>query len=267
MKVPRRTLVSGPCVLAVLVSILPAPAAGQRSPPDLIEVTVASVGLDLQNGAPLALLHSEWEHLLPVWIGEVEFEAILRGLRGEVTPRPLTHDLLLSTVTALGGELEEVRVVAVVEGTYIGSLHVRVGEGRELREVDSRPSDALALAVRSGARIRVARGLVASAPDVDFVAASGAVPVVRYRGVTLREGEGGDPGLEVLHVTGPASAGGLRTGDRIVRVDGVDVDRAMVFLERMRGLPEGGAVPVRVLRGGSTVDVRLPPRRGEGRVG
>lgn len=267
-----------PTVLALAVALsapaLPtsfAPGLQSQSrgaAPGFLEAEVASVGVDLQSGAPLALLHSGWRELLPVWIGEVEAAAIIRGQRGDPFPRPLTHDLLVSVVRALGGTLEEVRVHDLVEGSYIGSLHVRMPGEERPREIDSRPSDALALAVRTGARILVATRLVEGAPDVDFVASQGAEPVVRMRGVTVREDRGpGTRGVTVLHVTREAEGGGLRVGDIIVRVADAGVESALEFLEALRGVPDRNAVPVQVLRSGRTVDLRIPPRRGEGRVG
>lgn len=231
-----------------------------------MDAEVASVGVDLQSGAPLALLHSGWEQLLPVWIGDAEAAAILRGIRREQTPRPMTHDLLLAVLTRLDARLEEVRVHSVSEGTYIGSLLVRVAGEAAPREIDSRPSDALALAVRTGARIRVARGLVADAPDVDFVATAGAAPVVRFRGVTVQD-EAGREGVLVLHVAPAAAVGGLRSGDRVQEVDGVRVGSALRFLEVLRGIPDAAAASLRVVRDGRSMEIRLPPRRGEGRVG
>lgn len=257
--------VLSPCALLPVLA-LSALAQEPSVAGEFLDAEVASIGVDLQSGAPLALLHSGWEQLLPVWIGEAEAAAILRGIRREATPRPMTHDLLLSVMAGLGGRLEEVRVHSVREGTYIGSLLVRVAGEASLREIDSRPSDALALAVRTGARIRVATGLVASAPDVDFVATAGAAPVVRFRGVTVQE----EPGLQwvlVLHVTSAAATGGLRPGDRVEEVDGVSVGGARGFLELLRAIPDGAAVPLRVSREGRSLEVRLPPRRGEGRVG
>lgn len=257
----------GAALFAALAVLLPLRAAAQDppSPGEFIEVEVASVGLDLSTGAPLALLHSGWEHLLPVWIGEAEFAAILRGLRREVPPRPLTHDLLSSVISSLGGRLVEVRVHSVQDGAYVASLHIEL-QGGGWREVDSRPSDALALAVRTGARIRVAAALLQGVPEVDFVAAAGERPVVRYRGLTVREGRG-VADVEVVHVTPAAATGGIRAGDRVVEVEGERVEGVLGLLDRLRQRPDGTAVPLVVEREGERIPVRLPPRRDSGRVG
>jgi uncharacterized protein len=265
----RRRSLRAPPLSLLLTHVLALPSLAQErgSGGDFLDADVASVGVDLQSGAPLALLHSGWEHLLPVWIGDAEAAAILRGLRGEDAPRPMTHDLLLSVMAELGGHLEEIRVHSVSEGTYIGSLLVRVTGEAAPREIDSRPSDALALAVRTGARIRVARALVADAPDVDFVATAGAAPVVRFRGVTVQDEAGTEGGVLVLHVIASVAAGGLRPGDRLVEVDGRRVGGSRGFLEALRAIPDAAAASLRVMREGRSVEIRLPPRRGGGRVG
>jgi len=240
----------------------------------LLPVEVATVGVDLNTGMPLALLHSGWSEVLPVWIGENEALAIARALQGVEFPRPMTHDLLVSTIQGMGGSLEEVRVHTLAEGTYFGSLHIRMGGSGngELREIDSRPSDALALAVRTGARVRVARSLVDTAPDVDFLSAEGGDPIVRIRGVTVGlsrpvPGTRNARAVTVLHVTSEVAAWGLRAGDVVTAVEGTGVDSPLRFLETVRDAPAAGPVRLRIVRNGQEEELRMPPRRGEGRVG
>jgi uncharacterized protein len=224
---------------------------------DFVEVDVASVGVELQSREPLALLHSEWEQVLPIWIGELEASAIAQALQGVDFPRPLTHDLLVSVMGTLDGTLEEVRVTELRGGTYIGVLVVRTPDG--VHEIDTRPSDGLALAVRTNARILVARNLLEEAPDLDFIAAAGGEPVIRYRGVTL------GPGAEVLHVTAEVERRDLRRGDRITAVRDRAIDNPIAFLEI--ALDQSSSFPVDRVRDGEVETILLPAPRQPGRIG
>ncbi len=95
----------------------------------------------------------------PIWIGHPEAAAILMKLQGASTPRPMTHDLLSEMLGELEVECTRVQVTELRENTFYASISLRSG-GREL-EIDSRPSDALALAVRSGAPIFAADEVIA----------------------------------------------------------------------------------------------------------
>lgn len=245
------------------------PAADGPPEAGFLIVEVATVGMELDTGAPLALLHQGWDRVLPIWIGDAEAQAIARARGGVSVPRPQTHDLLASTLAALDGTLEEVRVHDLRDGTYIGSLRIRVGS--EVREVDARPSDALALAVRTGARILVAERLVEADPAVDFLSADGERAIARIRGVTVstpsdeeREhfGLGSDPaGVLVLHAASAIGAPGVQRGDLITSVEGSEVGSVVEFLARVSGLAPDLRISVRVLRGGEEIEVDLPPRR------
>ena len=87
------------------------------------------------------------ERRFPITIGRPEALAIDRALRGQVFPRPLTHDLLTTTIVALGGHLAGVRIVDVRSGTFYAVLVIRQDDGSET-EIDCRPSDALACLAR-----------------------------------------------------------------------------------------------------------------------
>ena len=237
---------------------------------DWLEVEVATVGVDLATGAPLALVHEGWREILPIWIGEAEAQAIMRVLQGVEPPRPLTHDLMAGMLGPLGAELEEVRVHDLRDGTYYGSLVLRREGQSEPVVVDTRPSDGLALAVRTGARIRVARRLLAGVPEVDFVSNERDRPIVRVRGVTVAEPGAEDreryglpsrAGVVVLH-----AATRLRSGDLIVAVNGVEVEDARSYLDRMLGAGRSSSLTLTVVREGEEVEIPLPPP-GQTRIG
>jgi len=118
------------------------------------EMVIYGVSFDMVGKQPIVLLKTvENNKFLPIWIGHPEAAAILMKLQGASTPRPMTHDLL-SDVECIRVSVTELR-----ENTFYASISLRAG-GREL-EIDSRPSDALALAVRSGAPIFAADEVIA----------------------------------------------------------------------------------------------------------
>lgn len=119
-------------------------------------VVMQVVKLTVDSGArtPLVVLQdAEGGEILPIWIGAMEAMSISLALSGSTLPRPLTHDLLLHTLHALGGELDCVEIVDLREGTYHADLVVR--QGGSLRRLDCRPSDGIAVALRAGAPIRI----------------------------------------------------------------------------------------------------------------
>jgi bifunctional DNase/RNase len=113
------------------------------------EVEVVGVRVEMPTNQPLVLLReTEGTRYLPIWIGAVEASAIAYAQEGAETPRPLTHELMQQVVVALGDELEEVRIIDVRDGVFYASLIFASGA-----EVEARPSDSIALALRAGARI------------------------------------------------------------------------------------------------------------------
>lgn len=259
-------------VAAALVAVAP-PLSAQQ---EWLEVEVATVGVDLATGAPLALVHERWDEVLPIWIGEMEAEAILRSLQRVAIPRPMTHDLMVSLMAHLDAELVEVRIHDVRDHTYIGSLHIRRDGSSELTEVDTRPSDGLALAVRTGARIRVARRLLEGIPDVDFVSTERDRPIARLRGVTVGHPTSEDrtefglpdrSGVVVLHAGQGGASRGLERGDLVVEVQGQAIRGAMDYINAVVHQGDSETVSLTVIRNGQETSSSLPPRRSPGRIG
>ncbi len=113
------------------------------------EVDVIGVRVEMPNNQPIVLLREvAGDRYLPIWIGAVEATAIAFAQQGVVPPRPLTHDLIKDLLSATGQDLAEVRITEMRDGIYIAGLVF----GDE-RVVSARPSDAVALAVRTGAPI------------------------------------------------------------------------------------------------------------------
>ena len=123
-------------------------------------MTIYGVSFDLVGKQPIVLLKTvDSNKFLPIWIGHPEAAAILMRLQGASTPRPMTHDLVAEMLTELDVNCTRVAVTELRENTFYASITLSVN-GREL-EIDSRPSDALALAVRSGAPIFAAEDVIA----------------------------------------------------------------------------------------------------------
>ncbi|MBA2532070.1 MAG: bifunctional nuclease family protein [Nocardioidaceae bacterium] len=113
------------------------------------ELDVVGVRVEMPTQQPLVLLREvEGARYLPIWIGAVEATAIAFAQQGVVPPRPLTHDLLRDVVSALGQELHEVQITDVKDGVFYATLVFESGV-----EVAARPSDSIALALRTGSRI------------------------------------------------------------------------------------------------------------------
>ena len=120
----------------------------------MVEMQVDGLTLDPDTKAPLVILRSAEEGtFLPLLVGPMEAMSLTFMLSGEQLPRPLTHDLLLMSVQALKGAVVGVEIVDIRDGVYYAALLLRHREG--ITRVDCRPSDAIAVALRAGVRIRV----------------------------------------------------------------------------------------------------------------
>jgi len=118
----------------------------------LVEMVVESVRVHMLSSRHVVILkESEHDRYLPIWIGPWEASAIAMKLQGLTADRPLTHDLFASALDNLGVRVDRVVISTLAEETYHARLHLE--RDGTFFEIDSRPSDALALAVRTGGRI------------------------------------------------------------------------------------------------------------------
>ncbi len=161
----------------------------------LVEVGVQSLGLDRKTRSPVVVLREEGgERLLPIWIGPAEANAIAMHLGGVKFPRPLTHDLLVSAVDALGASLERIEISRVEAGVYHAKLFLSRPGGEIC--VDARPSDSIALALRTDATIFAADELLRRI-EVDLDDAEAATPELIDE-VDLGGGDASSPTPEAL---------------------------------------------------------------------
>ncbi len=123
------------------------------------EMVIYGVSFDMVGKQPIVLLKTiDGNKFLPIWIGHPEAAAILMKLQGATTPRPMTHDLISELINELDAQCTRVSVTELKDNTFYASITLRVN-GQEL-EIDSRPSDALAVAVRTSAPIFAAEEVI-----------------------------------------------------------------------------------------------------------
>lgn len=230
---------------------------------------VATVGWDGLTNAPVVLVRElATGRVVPIWVGVAEARAIAAALHGVEFPRPMSHDLMRDLVAGLGGVVESLHIHDIRDGTFYGELTVRLDGREEPVVVDTRPSDGMALALRTGADILLAPRVLDETPDVDFLAPEAEEQVVSALGLNLvvpteahrREHALPDrPGLLVTRAVGPAEEEGLRRGDLVVEVNGVVPETPMEFLDVLREAPPVAPVTVTFWREGEERSVKLLP--------
>ena len=119
----------------------------------MVPLELIGVRVEMPANTPMVLLREQDEphRLMPIYIGTAEASAIHYALEGVVPPRPLTHDLMITVVATHGATIDKVVVTEIRDRTYYAELHLTTPDGTEI--ISSRPSDAIALAVRCSAPI------------------------------------------------------------------------------------------------------------------
>lgn len=127
----------------------------------MVEVVVSRLGLDSSTQSYVVVLQEkQGSRVLPIWIGQPEAESIVMQMHNVKRSRPLTHDLCKTLIVGLGGTLRRVQISRVEKNTYFAELHI--ARGGELFEIDARPSDSIAIALRLSAPIFAAESLLSS---------------------------------------------------------------------------------------------------------
>lgn len=120
----------------------------------LVSMVIKGLVMDQNANSPVVVLQDQSDaRLLPIWIGAAEANAIMLEIEGVRPPRPLTHDLIVNMLTSMDARVVQVVITDLRDGTFFSVIHIQTPAGDV--EVDSRPSDALALALRVDAPILV----------------------------------------------------------------------------------------------------------------
>jgi len=132
-----------------------------------IEMTIKGLMVDPITNMPIIILRDEeGQRVLPIWVGIFEANAIALQIENIATPRPMTHDLLRNVIQDLNASVQKVVVCDLKENTFYALIYVNAGG--ETVAIDSRPSDAIALALRTRAPIFVEETVIDNAKTIDF---------------------------------------------------------------------------------------------------
>jgi bifunctional DNase/RNase len=142
----------------------------------MIEVVVSRLGMDSSNQSYVLVLQEKGgTRMLPIWIGQAEAHSIVVHIHGVKHERPFTHDLCKTLIGAMGGRVRRVEITRVENSTYYGELHIE--RGGAVVQVDSRPSDAIAIAIRVDAPIFASESLlVEPGEDDDTITEEASLP-------------------------------------------------------------------------------------------
>jgi bifunctional DNase/RNase len=231
----------------------------------LEQVKVAEVLMDRSDASPVVRLESmDGKRGMLLWIGVNEATSIAFELEGKKPPRPLTHDLLKSILDALQVKVEGVIISDLEENTYIARLLLK--KSRMRINLDARPSDALALALRFGSPVYAARKLLSENPIPQagiydtFSWDEFGFTVQNLSPVMMEYFEMGDLGgvivSEIDSQSGPY-IDGLRQGDVITRIEGQDIDDTADFAAIADDLSDQMQVSVTVIREKQVIDLTL----------
>lgn len=231
---------------------------------------VRQVVVDPTRGTPVVLL-AGGGRLLPIWIGEAEAYSIARALAGERLPRPDTHDLIQRVLGGLKAELERVIITELRESTFFAEVTIK--RNRRRIRLDARPSDAIAVALRTDAPIYATPEVLRQGVRMDGRQSKLRDRVSRTLGMQVQDltpdlarlfSATVDAGALVAHVERGSSGArlGLRRGDVVVQVDGAPIRNSRDLLEKLQAPMTKQIRVLRIQRDGKFVTiVTNPPSR------
>ena len=128
----------------------------------MIEMKVMGIALDTRTGSPIVVLHDKANRrALPIWIGSAEASSIIRKIENLSVTRPMTHDLVINIIDKTGFKITKVEINDVEKETYFATIFIEDENGKTI-EIDSRPSDAIAIAIRVDVPIYVTANVLSS---------------------------------------------------------------------------------------------------------
>ena len=129
----------------------------------MIEMKVMGIALDTRTGSPIVVLHDkENRRALPIWVGSAEASSIIRKIENLSVTRPMTHDLIISIIEKVGYKISKVEINDVEKETYFATIFLENEDDGKIIEIDSRPSDAIAIAIRIDAPIYVTANVLSN---------------------------------------------------------------------------------------------------------
>ena len=235
----------------------------------LVEMQVKQVVLDPASSAPVVILESMQERkLLPIWIGPAEATSIAQELEQIQSPRPNTHDLIRNMLKGLGATLNRITINDLRNNTYYATITLKM-RNQEF-EIDSRPSDAIAVALRMKAAIFATAQVLAKArplpssprPREDLKESMG----IHLQDLTPELASlldsPGTQGVLVADVdlASPAMEAGILRGDVIVKVNDKPVQKASQVEAMLKSAKKSPRVKLEILRKGKPTSLELAPR-------
>jgi len=257
-----------PALVGVLISSCH--AATKPKEEEHVQVEVWQVGFDRLSNSPVVLLQNkEQKKAMPIWIGAAEAQAIALELHGAPPPRPLTHDLIKNILEQVGVEFEKVVVTELKGSTYYAHIYL-ITAGKSL-DVDSRPSDAIALALRFHRPIFVTKELFDSALPAELPRGRPEPASLKVSGVTVQNlsaelaahfNLSDTKGVLVADCDAVGGEDQLRRGDVVLAVAGEAVHAVSDFRDKLRK-EQGHPTTLQVRRDGKELGVQLTPTADE----
>lgn len=225
------------------------------------KVSVKGVIFDRMTQNPVVILITEDENrFVPIWIGFAEAMSIDMVIKNIKPPRPMTHDLMKDMVEKFGAKIEKVSITDVRENTYFAVIKVRIGD--KTLNIDSRPSDAIALALRLGTPIYITQKILdvsIRVPDEEKASRIWQVIGVSLQLITPElENFFGSKGIVISDVKkGSPADGKLRRGDIIIRINGKEtLDERAINIVREE-ITKSKEVELSIIRNGERKNIKL----------
>lgn len=247
----------------LLLSSLVLICFSREKPPAFVPMEIKGVSIDPVGQSPVVILVDKEEtRMLPIWIGLLEANAIDKEINATPTARPLTHDLLHAILSKMHIEVKEVRIVELKENIYYARIFLR--SDKETVEIDARPSDAIALALKSKAPVFVASRILAEqGVALTKKEARGERFGIRIQELTpdlaahfdFKE-KGGVLVSEVLPGTSGESAG-MKAGDIITKIDSRRIGTVVEFEKVFDELQSATSARIQVFRDGEPREIIL----------
>ena len=241
--------------LCVAIVVIAGCAYNSAPDPSQVKVEVANVGVD-REGMPFVLLEdSSGRHVLPIMIGESEAQGIAFELHGLNPGRPLTYQLIRNLLESTGNHVDRVEVNDLRDQTYYATIILNHGRSH----VDSRPSDAIAVALATNAPIYVAVKLFDSGEATNIQARGSAPQAAHGLGLTVQElspeiaayfNTKAGSGLLVADVSGEAGRAGVARGDLLTRINAKEVRTLRDFSDDLARLKPAQRVSLTIEREG-----------------